>query len=99
MQRVKLTLAVGIWFALLTAYVYFHANTETFVIYLSAMTLWVWLFGYCVRSRGKDSEKSSPPRSNFEAAPNEASGLLRPLFAGKVAERLPGQSGNRSFPS
>jgi len=98
-QRVKLTLAVGVWFALLTAYVYFHANTETFVIYLSAMTLWVWLFSYCVRSRGKHSEKFATSRSNFEAAPNEAPSLLRPLFDSKASERLPVGPRDKSFPS
>ena len=98
-QRVKLTLAVGVWFALLTAYVYLHANTETFVIYLSAMTLWVGLFGYCVRSRGKYSEGPGTPRRNFKTPPDGATPLLRPLFAGEVAERLPDGPRNKSLPS
>ena len=60
-RNLKPVLAVGIWFAILTAYIYFHANSETFVIYLIAMGLWIGLFGYCVRKRESKSEKPESP--------------------------------------
>ena len=49
---------LGALFALLTAYIYFHASAETFVVYLLALTLWAGLFGYCVRIR--DKQPKSP---------------------------------------
>jgi hypothetical protein len=48
-------------FALLTVYIYAQANTETFVIYLIALTLWASLLGYCVHSRRKQPLKAGAP--------------------------------------
>jgi hypothetical protein len=49
---------LGAPLALLTAYIYFHAGVETFVIYLLALSLWAGLFGYCVRIREKQPRKA-----------------------------------------
>lgn len=57
MRSVKTILITGALFALLTAYIYAHANTETFVIYLIALIFWASLSGYCVRSRSKQPLK------------------------------------------
>jgi len=54
--RTILTTATG--FALLTVYIYFHASTETFVVYLIALAIWAALFGYCVRGREKRTNKA-----------------------------------------
>ena len=61
MRSQKLIFVVGIWFALLTAYVYSHENPETFGIYLVAMILWAGLFGYCVRNRQKKPKEAGTP--------------------------------------
>lgn len=53
MRSVKSILAIGAGFALLSVYIYFHASTDTFVIYLIALMLWAGLSGYCALSRGK----------------------------------------------
>ena len=53
MRSVKSILAIGTGFALLSVYIYFHASTDTFVIYLIALTLWTGLSGYCTFIRGK----------------------------------------------
>lgn len=58
MRSVKTILTAGILFALLTAYIYAQATTETFIIYLIALTLWASLFGYCVYSRSKQPVKA-----------------------------------------
>ena len=60
MRNLKPILLLGSLFALLTAYIYFHASAETFVVYLLALTLWVGLFGYCVRIRAKQPNKAGP---------------------------------------
>jgi hypothetical protein len=57
-RSAKPILLLGASFALLTAYIYFHANSETFVIYLIALILWASLFGYCVRIRAKQPGKA-----------------------------------------
>jgi hypothetical protein len=54
----KLIFAVGIWFALLTFYVYSQENSDTFAIYLIAMALWIGLFAYCVRNRRKRPQEA-----------------------------------------
>jgi hypothetical protein len=74
-RNLKLILAVGIWFAVLTAYIYFHANSETFAIYLIAMGLWIGLFGYCVRNRERKSEKPAS-KASVAATPDRASSLM-----------------------
>lgn len=51
-------LVFGASFALLTAYIYFHASLEIFVIYLLALSLWGGLFGYCVHIREKQPRKA-----------------------------------------
>lgn len=56
MRSVKSFLAVGAGFTLLSVYIYFHASTDTFVIYMIALTLWTGLSGYCAFSRGKRSQ-------------------------------------------
>ena len=56
MRSVKSILMIGAGFALLSAYIYFHASTDTFVIYLIALTLWTGLSSYCALSRGKRSQ-------------------------------------------
>jgi len=56
-RSVKPLLMFGALFTLLTAYIYFHASIETFVIYLLALMLWAGLLGYCVRIREKRPEK------------------------------------------
>ena len=53
MRSVRTILTAGVLLALLTVYIYAQANTETFTIYLIALTLWASLFGYCVHSRRK----------------------------------------------
>ena len=53
MRSVKSFLAIGAGFALLSVYIYFHVSTDTFVIYLIALTLWTGLSSYCALSRGK----------------------------------------------
>ena len=53
MRSVKSILAIGTGFALLSVYIYLHASTDTFVIYLIALTLWTGLSGYCAFIRGK----------------------------------------------
>ncbi len=58
MRSVRTILIVGILLALLTVYIYAQANTETFIIYLIALTLWASLFGYCVHSRSKQPLKA-----------------------------------------
>ena len=61
MRSQKLIFAVGIWFALLTIYVYSQENSDTFAIYLIAMALWIGLFAYCVRNRQKRPHQVAPP--------------------------------------
>jgi hypothetical protein len=56
-RSIKTILTIGVLLALLTVYVYVQANTETFTIYLIALGLWTGLFGYCVRSRSKQTLK------------------------------------------
>ena len=51
MRHAKPILIVGTLCALLTAYIYFHASFETFVIYVMALALWAGLWGYCARMR------------------------------------------------
>lgn len=58
MRNVRPVLLLGAPLALLTAYIYFHAGVETFVIYLLALSLWAGLFGYCVRIREKQPRKA-----------------------------------------
>jgi hypothetical protein len=60
-------LTAGILFALLTAYVYAQANTETFVIYLIALSLWTGLSGYCLVSRRKQSLKAGASLEGVQA--------------------------------
>jgi hypothetical protein len=55
-RSVKHILVIGAGFALLSVYIYFHASTDTFVIYLIALTLWTGLSGYCALIRGKRSQ-------------------------------------------
>lgn len=81
MRNLKPILAVGIWFAVLTAYIYFHANSETFVTYLVAMGLWIGLFSYCVRNRERKSEK---PASK---APVSATPDRTPSLTPSIADR------------
>jgi hypothetical protein len=57
-RNAKLILLLGAPFALLTAYIYFHASLDTFVVYLLALTLWAGLFGYCVHIREKQPRKA-----------------------------------------
>jgi endonuclease YncB( thermonuclease family) len=78
--------AVGSLIATLTWIVYSQENADTFVIYVSAMTLWVSLFGYCVWSRGKRSEMADTPPSN--PLPKGRPSLLTPLFAGLAVGAL-----------
>jgi hypothetical protein len=42
--------------ALLTAYIYFHASLETFVVYILALSLWAGLWGYCASVRDRRSK-------------------------------------------
>lgn len=58
MRSVRTILTSGLLLALLTVYVYAQANTETFIIYLIALSLWAGLFGYCVHSRSKQPLKA-----------------------------------------
>ena len=78
--------AVGILIALLTWIVYSQENADTFVIYVTAMTLWVSLFGYCVWSRGKRAEIVGTPPS--VPVPKGKPSLLTPLFAGLAVGAL-----------
>lgn len=58
MRSVRSILVIGTGFALLSVYIYFHVGTDTFVIYLIALTLWAGLSGYCALSRGKRSQNT-----------------------------------------
>jgi endonuclease YncB( thermonuclease family) len=87
-RSVKSMLAVGMWLALLAAYIYFHANAETFVIYLIAMTLWVVLLGYCVRSRDGRPEQESASAYYFESTPNRKPSHLVAVTAGLAVGAL-----------
>ena len=58
MRNARPILMFGAPLALLTAYIYFHASLDTFVVYLLALTLWAGLFGYCVRIREKQPRKA-----------------------------------------
>jgi len=64
-HSLRTILATGTGFALLTAYIYFHASTETFVVYLIALAIWAALFGYCVRSREKRPKKAGTSLHGF----------------------------------
>lgn len=57
-RHIKPALLLGASFALLTAYIYYHASLDTFVVYLLALTLWGGLFGYCVHIREKQPRKA-----------------------------------------
>jgi hypothetical protein len=61
-RHAKPILIVGTLCALLTAYIYFHASFETFVIYVMALALWAGLWGYCARMRtnGPKRPKTGP---------------------------------------
>lgn len=61
MRSQKFVFAVGIWFALLTIYIYSHESSDTFAIYLIAMALWIGLFAYCVRNRQKAPHQVGGP--------------------------------------
>ena len=58
--HIKLMLMLGAPVALLTAYIYFHASEETFLVYLLALSLWAALLGYCGWMRDKQSDKREP---------------------------------------
>jgi len=57
-RNAKPILLLAASFALLTAYIYFHASLDTFAVYLLALALWAGLFGYCVHIREKQPRKA-----------------------------------------
>jgi hypothetical protein len=69
-RHAKPILIVGASCALLTAYIYFHASFETFVVYLMALAFWAGLWGYCARMR--ESGQKTPARP--ETGPGSAAG-------------------------
>lgn len=58
MRSVRTIVTAGVLLALLTAYIYLQASTETFVIYLIALILWASLVGYCGYSGRKQPMKA-----------------------------------------
>ena len=58
MRSVRLILVLAASCALLTAYIYFHASLETFVVYLLALSLWAGLWAYCASVRDRRPERA-----------------------------------------